>query len=82
MKNLIILLTLTLLPVKFSLAEDNIAEKKTHVLKNIEARIANLTKAKECVTAAQTGDAIKACHEQLQKEQQSIGHGMNKRAKK
>ncbi len=65
----------------FSHAEGpDIAEHKKMVLENIDGRIANLNRAKECVGAAQTKDAMKACHEQLQNEQKNLR--LQKRGKK
>jgi hypothetical protein len=40
-------------------------EHKTKMLAHLEEKIASMTKTKECVTAAQSHEALKACHEQM-----------------
>ncbi len=51
---------------------DKLNEHKKAILENIDSRITNLNKAKECVNAAQTKDAMKACHQQLRMEQKDL----------
>jgi hypothetical protein len=53
-------------------ADDHLSLKKEHFLKMLDARIAGLQEAKSCATAAETKEALRACHENLRKNQEKI----------
>jgi hypothetical protein len=49
--------------------EGDVSKAKQEFLSDLETRIANLTQAKNCVSAAQNHDALKACREALHSAQ-------------
>ena len=47
-------------------AGENFAEHKSHVLQDLDQRIADLQKAKGCISTAQDQAGIKSCRQQLE----------------
>lgn len=60
---------------------EKLAQHKKEVLEHIDAKIQSLNKAKDCVTAAQNREGMKACHEQMKSEHQEMrkNHGRGPR---
>ena len=69
-KILIVALCLTSLSVfaDDSSKEMNFADAKAKMLAHLDERIAHVNKAKECVNAATTKEALKACRDQMHQE--------------
>lgn len=52
-------------------------EHKQKMLVHLEEKLAVITKAKECVTAANSHESLMACHDQIRMEHKEMrkGHG-------
>ena len=63
--------------------DPNLPKLKGNAVKNFEARISNLTKAKLCVSSAKTREAVQDCQKQLATAQRSLSkEAADKRAKR
>lgn len=67
-KILLVALVLSSFSVFADHHEENFAEAKSKLIAHLDARIAHINKAKDCVNAATTQEALKACRQQMHAE--------------